>query len=491
MRAVAVVAVFLSGVMSMFAPHAHSQTTLEEARKQFRAGQWEHAASLYQRLTSDEPTLVEAHVELIRLFLEVEDVKGAIAVSSKAASVLPKSAPVLSALGDVLFRSGKVVEASRAYKQALEIDPKLARAWWGHGRIQRFSAFRKQARDSFIMAYSLDPNDADIVHDWAYTNAKPADIAAGLERHIELAASYRGRDYELRQRAEVASLRYLGDRKPCELATPSSPTVIRMNVTDVVRIPLPGGAGAVDIPLPETRPWINAAVNTAKNAKFTVATSGEGVMMFDEAAMKAGVTHVADLPGRGSYLGFAHRLVVGTLEFRNCPVTVQSVEKRPGMILNTDGEIGGGLFSDFLVTLNMKKKSMTLELMPPLPDGDTAGWIDAQNTRPGFTPMLRAGNTWLVSATMKDHPSMLFGINTRSIFSTVSREIAANVLKTSSSKEVSLAVAGRTAKATLRAADHSSLNQRIGVEMAGYLGSDFLSQYIVTIDPRNGLIRLQ
>ena len=464
--------------------------SLEEARKQFKAGQGAAAFDLYKKVVTEQPALVEGHVEFIRLLLEANDVKGAIAVSANAASKLPQSAAVRAALGDVLFREGHVVEASRAYKQALEMDPNLARAWWGNGRIQRLSAQGNQARESFIKAYSLDPNDPDIVRDWAFTNKKPVEIAAGLDRHAEL-ASYRGREYEMGMRAEAASLRYLGDKQACELATPAAPTTIQLQGALPVTGSFPVPLATFDVAMVGLVPWVNVSVEGSKGEKFTLNTFGDGITIYENTAKKKGITRVADLPTPGSYIGFVQRLNIGPLEFRNCPVTVISAQLPDNVNVTYDGSIGGGIFSNFLVTVNQSKRTLQLDPMPPLGEGEIAQWADAQNSRPGFSPMLRIGNAWFISATIEGQAPMLFSVNDASISSTVSRETAQDLLKTTKPKDFSINFAGKTRKATLNPRDYAQINRTLGVETAGQLGRDVLGRYIVTIDQRNGLIRLQ
>jgi len=132
----------------------------------------------------EDPSSADARVQLIRLLLARNDVPGAVAAARDAALVMPDSPQVLAVTGDIFFRSGKFTEAGELYARAAVLNPKLARAIWGVGRIQRLNGLGARARQSFIKAYELDPNDPDVILDWAYTHKKPSEIAGGLERYL-------------------------------------------------------------------------------------------------------------------------------------------------------------------------------------------------------------------------------------------------------------------------------------------------------------------
>jgi Tfp pilus assembly protein PilF len=472
-----------------------SEPGIEAARKQFHAGEMKKAAELYLQVVKAEPKSPEANVELIRTLLELEDLANAATVSAAAGAALPDSAPVVTAMGDVLYRLGKVTEASQAYRRALELDPKFARAWWGTGRIQRLSKKGRQARESFIKAYQLSSQDPDIVVSWAETRDTPSEIASALEHASELAAYRRG-DYVERLRQEAASLRYLGSRKRCEPVSPLQKTTLDMTRIDALA---PGVTGMALPISPEYRMRLNI---NGKSGTFKFDVMGSDLTVYETSAKKLGIIRVGGDPSTGRYRGYAERLTVGKMEFRNCLVTVMSFNNPlVGTLIDVDGVVGGQLLAGYLLTL--KKNSLVLDPLPPLPPGDTEQWNDSriEGDRQNFTPLLDAGaGAWLVMASVGERPPVLYALTAAGNVSYVTRSVGQSLrLATNPVPPIPgcrencivIEIGDQKTRTQLRILDAPRNTHGLAVETAGVLASDFLYQFTVSIDFRNGLLKLE
>ena len=66
------------------------------------------------------------------------------------------------ALGEVLFRRGKIPEAEQEWVNVVNQGYPVARAFWGLSRVRTALSLYAQAKDMLDMAHELDPTDSDI-----------------------------------------------------------------------------------------------------------------------------------------------------------------------------------------------------------------------------------------------------------------------------------------------------------------------------------------
>src|SRR5271169_5053081 len=97
-------------------------------------------------------TAAEDAVALGRKALANEGVAMAWRFAQQALNELPVSAPALEFAGEVSFRRGDFTEAEAEFKQALKLQPNLARAWWGLARIAECSSMFETAARYFNRA---------------------------------------------------------------------------------------------------------------------------------------------------------------------------------------------------------------------------------------------------------------------------------------------------------------------------------------------------
>src|SRR5260221_6963598 len=139
MRSVSVTKLWSLLAIVMLAPLAQISATQEDgalvnAQHLFRQADFRGAAAVYRKIVDAKPS-AEAYAGLVRSLLKADDVKAAEESSQKALAVLPESAMIHAARGDVYFRRGLIPQAEDEYKAALKIDEKSARAWLGQGKV--------------------------------------------------------------------------------------------------------------------------------------------------------------------------------------------------------------------------------------------------------------------------------------------------------------------------------------------------------------------
>ena len=189
MRSVAVTKFWPLLAIVMLAPLASAQVSappddggLANARALFRQADFRGAAAAFQKIVDAKPS-AEAYAGLVRSLLKADDVKAAEESSQKALTVLPESAMIYAARGDVYFRRGLIPQAEDEYRAALKIDEKSTRAWLGQGKVDAAYARRSKAKAAIGKAHELDPEDSDAFYEWAVRLPYPENVAA-LERHL-------------------------------------------------------------------------------------------------------------------------------------------------------------------------------------------------------------------------------------------------------------------------------------------------------------------
>src|SRR5262249_23091396 len=102
---------------------------------------------------------VEDTLALGRKALSNDGVTTAWKISQKALAASPDSAAAHEFAGEVLFRRGEFERSQAEFQQAVKIDPKYARAWWGLARIASCTSMDKTADELYRRAHEFDPRD--------------------------------------------------------------------------------------------------------------------------------------------------------------------------------------------------------------------------------------------------------------------------------------------------------------------------------------------
>lgn len=111
--------------------HVHYTGSLLQAWGNFEEqyGELEHAKELYDEVTKQQPTYVEAWRALGRVEARLGNLDAARTVLSMASQHIPNDAPLLIELGKIEQRHRNFVAARSAYERALQIDNSNAAVW--------------------------------------------------------------------------------------------------------------------------------------------------------------------------------------------------------------------------------------------------------------------------------------------------------------------------------------------------------------------------
>jgi hypothetical protein len=201
----------------------------------------------------------------------------------------------------------------------------------------------------------------------------------------------------------------------------------------------------------------------------------------------------------------ASEVRIGDLTFADVPI---SAFAQSGSLNVDDGLIGADFFGRFLVDLDLVHGKMSLDPFgqpPPEVAGDSGNSLPA-----GFTRAFRIGNHLSLMTAVNGNRGNLFLLDTGSssnlIDAAVAREtsktygddltklrgIQGTVDKVRRAERVELMFAGfRQENPDLLAFDMSRMSDDIGVRLSGILGMPVLGLLRVTIDFREGAVRLE
>ncbi|HZD93744.1 MAG TPA: tetratricopeptide repeat protein, partial [Candidatus Sulfotelmatobacter sp.] len=350
------------------APEAASASTgtnsiaepLSAAQSLMNKMKFTEATAAFRAILEKNPASAEAHTGLVRSLLRVQNLDEARAAARSAVAAVPTSALVHAAAGDVAFRDGKFADSESEYRNAVKLDPNCARAVFGMGRMFEMVSMNKRAKDVYIKAHQLDPDDEQITDKWLeslpYADALEAlkKTAGGAEKNNR-----------------IALLSALAQRKPWVLASELKPTELKMQ---------PYGrelAGVYDIkrngPMNVSKGYgLPVRFNDRAGAVLLLDTGAGGITIGRKLAEKAGAVKIANtrLGGIGdrgsieSYIAWIDKITIGGVEFHNCTVVVSSRNN----IADEAGLIGPDVFEKFLITLDFREQRVLLAPLPKSPN---------------------------------------------------------------------------------------------------------------------------
>ncbi len=346
-------------------------------------------------------------------------------------------------LGDLAYRRADFEAAESFYRSAQAADPSCARALWGLGRIEELHFRSGAARDYFAAAFRLDPHDPEIA-----------------KSHASVA----------RQNGELTSP-YQSYSLPMKPYFPASARAAGMT--------------------------LSVSVNGAKPLRLIFDTGANGILIRSKAAQKLdlewlGVSRVGGLGGgaaAAARVALAESVQIGELRLRDCPVEV--TDSIPAS--DADGVIGARVFQDFVIRFDAH--SRLLDLMPFPGSGMER-----------FTHALQVGHLLLVRARANAERFGYFVLDTGAAFSALPADLARSrgpgatplygasgrIHDTMRITPVQFHLGGEPLiDQDATAFDLQDLSRRQGVEISGLIGYPALSQAILTINYRDGLVDIQ
>ena len=134
---------------------------LSEAVRLYRKGDFDAAIEKYQQLLQERPSSPDGYTGLARVYLKRKDVQHADETISKGMEKID-SPTMRVALGEVLFREGKIPEAEEQWVKVIKSGYPSARAYLGLARVRKAISMYASAKRMIDKAHELDPNDPDI-----------------------------------------------------------------------------------------------------------------------------------------------------------------------------------------------------------------------------------------------------------------------------------------------------------------------------------------
>ena len=118
---------------------------------------------------SADPARSEPFQPLAIAKLFIGDTTGAETILGEGLKANPSDENLLLAAGDIYLRSGKMEEATGAYKKALELNPGNAAVYQQLGQMEASAQNWESAQNYFSKAIELDPDNADLSYNIGVT----------------------------------------------------------------------------------------------------------------------------------------------------------------------------------------------------------------------------------------------------------------------------------------------------------------------------------
>ncbi|HUJ29853.1 MAG TPA: aspartyl protease family protein [Candidatus Acidoferrum sp.] len=484
---------------------------LAKALRLYRAGDFDAATESYRTLIAAGTDPAAAYAGLARVYLREKSVDDAFAAASKAIDLAPTLPAANVAMGEVYFRQGELQKAERAFLVTVRACQADARAYYGLGRVYRVTSNYRRARIAIEKAHSLDPDDPDIREAWMETLPR-AERVKYLKDYL---ASNAASGDEERENLEAA-LALLqddadGPANACRLISDVSSTESKLDMLlyDPTHV----------------RGYGLKVLLNGTPANLLLDTGSSGILVDRRVAEKAHIKPLVEHEARGvgdaappsGYIGYVDAIKVGGLEFRGCRVEV--VERTS--VADSDGLIGGDVFSHFLVELNFPDAKFKLTPLPPVPEepGEQAA-LESRASETvhlhdryiapemeSYLRVFRFGHALLIPTRLNGSVTKLFLIDTGAFDDTVSPRAAKEVTKISPDGQThvhglngSVKQVYRANKVTLQFGhfeqkredlitfDLTSMSDGFGTEISGTLGFAMLQLLDIRIDYRDGLV---
>ncbi len=493
-----------AAVLLLFALQASATNgSLDVANALYRKGDFESAAKIYRSIVQQDPKNEKAQTGLLRSLLRNEDLEGAHVSAQEAQKALPTNSSVLSAMGDIYFRIGSLSKASDLYLRAIDADSRNGRAYLGMAKLYHSDFQRRSARLMARKAYVNDPLDPEIILTYA-TDLPAVEQIPLLEKYLELGLNEPQIHRDGASEA-IAYLKVMGDRQTWLLTKDPSPATFELK-----QIASSSGRSSGY--------RVKVSFNGQKPVDLQLDTGARGLMIHRKLAKQLGVKIISQSSVRGlgdegerkSFIGLADSVRVGDVEFRDCVIHIS--DKR--LLQNAQGLIGSDVFEQFLISLDLPGLSVRLQPLPVIEGrryDDPKSWEELdRHSIPDLSEFMRV-RRWshllldtLVNKKVRGYFYLDTGAGANFISVDLARKvtslqtadatirgISGNVKNVSVARNVLLQAGGFLQQNDgMWAISFKELSKNIGLEISGLLGHPILSQLIIVIDYRDGLLNL-
>lgn len=502
-----------------------------EAESAFLHSDYDRAVTLYQAQLQSNPADPALTASLTTVLLRQQKVNEAEDIVQKALSNNPKSAILLTSLGEVQYRQGTPWLAAANIDAAMKIDLCYPQLHLLYARLLRLNSFYASASKEIATAYSLDPYDPQIRRRWLDTLPINERISE-LETYL---ATGGGDDPDT-----IKSLRFYLEYLKQQLVTPHKACRLVSN-TNTATIPF----AAMMRDATHIRAFGLDVKFNDHNARLQIDTGASGLVISRSVAEHAGLKQFSrmEVGGIGSegrksgYIAVVDDIKIGSLEFHDCEVRV--VDERN--VVDNDGLIGMDVFSRFLVTLDYPLRKLLLAPLPPRPDDITPAQPTLETTSDAasadsstaetktstpktvfkgprdryvapemkdWTHIYRIGHSLLIPASLNNSKLKMFLLDTGAFSTTISPDVAREVTKVHANDRMRVhGINGKVDNVysadsiTFHFANISqkvedvvafatpSISKGLSMEVSGFIGYTALAQMTIGIDYRDGLMK--
>jgi tetratricopeptide (TPR) repeat protein/predicted aspartyl protease len=503
-----------------------------EADQAFLHSDYDRAVTLYQARLLQEPGDPALTASLAQVFLRQQKIRDAEDIVQKALAQNPKSAVLLTSLGELQYREGTPWLAGTTASEAAKLDPCYPQLHLLNARLLRLNSYYASAAKEIATAHTLDPHNPRVRRSWLDTLPVKERIAE-LEAYLSTGG---GDDPETTKNLHFY-LDYLKQRlvephKACRLVSETETATIAFApmMRDANRI----RAFGLDVKFND------------HNARLQIDTGASGLVISRSVANRAGLKQFSRMETGGvgsegrkaAYTAFADDIKIGSLEFRDCQVDV--IDQRN--VVDSDGLIGMDVFSRFLITLDYPMRKLLLAPLPRRPedpaplkptletttgegDDDSSAPAETQPTAPRPAPsgprdryvapemkdwvhVYRIGHNLLLPASLNSSKQKMFILDTGAFSTTISPDVAREVTKVHANDNIRVhGISGEVDKVytadsiTFQFANVSqkvqdvvafatpSISKSLNMEISGFIGYTALSQMTINIDYRDGLMK--
>ncbi len=465
---------------------------LQAADLFFSHGLFQQSLEAYRNaLRSTDSRIVRtARAGVIQSALRVADFDTARREADTLFEAEPGNAEAISLYADTLWASGLFEEAETKYRDALALEPALARA---HHGIARSLAARSQLEAALTEAQAalkLAPRDLEIHHTVGSIYERMHRFEQAADAYTNYVNLLPNKDTSVKaawSRAEIRFLRSFGERTPFE-TEPGADAILY----------------TIDFRLVNDKVVIKARINGSEE-DFVVDTGSENTTISRRLAEHARVSPitytlsagVGEVGLRGLQLARIDSLQIGSLKVKNVPCIIKSPPLRDIPVKEADTI--SPLALGYSMIIDYRRRQITFGRHLPDESFD-------------FELPLRMYRLVTVRGTIqKDHPTS-FVVDTGGEVISISKTMADSLGRRDDSRKIALRVYGTSGwdrdafllpgiDLSFDAIHYSNFpvvvlnlsapSALLGFELGGIVGHKFLSKYRAAIDLERSALRLK
>jgi predicted aspartyl protease/Tfp pilus assembly protein PilF len=470
-----------------------AEIQLQLGNEYLAEGRYADALDAFQRALAIVPPdeVRTARSGVIQAALRVAEFDLARAEAEKLVAASPLSPDAIALHADALWTSGLFQEAEARYKDALAIEPDLARGHHGMARAYAAQSRLDEAMAEAQTALRLSPRDLEIHH-------TVGSIYERMHKYEEAAAAYSNyvnllpnKDHSEKadwSRSEIKFLRSFGQRVPFEMDPGTE-----------------NGIYTIDFRTVNDKVIVRAKVNDGSFQDFVVDTGAENTVLSRPTAQRLGVSPitytlsagVGDVGLRGLQLARINTLELGPLKLRNVPCLIKDPPLRELPV--REMESLSPLALGFSMVIDYKTKKITFGRQLPAEPAD-------------FELPLRLHRLATVSGMVDGSHKANFVVDTGGEVISISRATAAAIGKQEPARKIQLKVFGssgwdrdafllpgvnlsfdaiRYTNFPVVVLNLETPSALLGFQVGGIVGHKFLSKYRVGIDLEHSVLRLK